>query len=276
MDRERNKENPFGRESVLQITTGKAGEDTYLKDLFFTAPFKVMTPFEKEGGKKEVMVLTASAGIMEGDAQRISIHMGAGTELSVTSQAFEKIHRMKDGFASRKTKIRIEKGSSLSYCPLPVIPFADSAFKNHTSIYLEDESSRLIYEEIVSCGRAARGERFRYRFYHSGIEAWCREKMIYRENIRYTPSIQPMEETGFFEGYSHMASLLFFHFNISEETENTLRRRIEGAKDAEGGITRTGAGDIAVRIFGNRAQRLQELCRKLRSEIQEISEKISD
>ena len=115
MDRESNKENPFGRESVLQITTGKTGKDTYLKDLFFTAPFKVMTPFEKEGGEKEVMVLTASAGIMEGDVQRISIHMGAGTELSVTSQAFEKIHRMKDGFASRKTEIRIEKGGFLSY-----------------------------------------------------------------------------------------------------------------------------------------------------------------
>lgn len=264
MIEEKNKENPFGQDSVLRIKTGREGRGTYLKELFFTAPFKVMTPFEREDGEKEVMVLTASAGIMEGDSQKISIHMGPETELSVTSQAFEKIHKMKEGFASRETQIQVEKGSFLSYCPLPVIPFADSAFKNDTKIFLEDESSRLIYEEVLSCGRAARGERFQYRFYHSLIQAWCKGQLMYRENVRFTPTSQPMEEMGMFEGCSHMASLIFFHIDISQEKEDHMRKYIDGLEDVWGGVTKTAAGDTAVRLFGNRAQRLQDVCGELK------------
>lgn len=72
---------------------------------------------------------------------------------------------MNNGCACRNTIIRIAGNSALRYRPLPVIPFGGSAFESRTAIELEDESSELIYEELLSCGRAACGERFAYRFF---------------------------------------------------------------------------------------------------------------
>ena len=72
------KENPFGRISTLHLTasvserSSQSGQaETYLKEMSFTAPYKVLSPFKREDGSIEVMILAVSAGIMEGDTQQI-------------------------------------------------------------------------------------------------------------------------------------------------------------------------------------------------------------
>lgn len=256
--------NSFGKTSSLGITAGcvevEGTPRTYLKELSFSAPFKVMSPFVQDHGGLQVMVLTASAGILEGDLQEIEIKTEPGARMECISQSFEKIHKMNQGRAQRHTSIQVGRDSLLLYRPLPTIPFAGSAFDSRTRIHLEDSSSRLIYQEILSCGRAARGERFDFRHYHSLVEARQEGHLIYRENCRFTPGLVPMNEVGFFEGYSHLASILFFHIAIEEGRLEEIRSILDVRKDICGGVTRTGAGDVVVRILGNQAQRLQEIC----------------
>ena len=69
------------------------------------------------------------------------------------SQAYEKIHKMENGFAQRSIEIEIDANSELIYNPLPVIPFKNSAFKNSLSVNLKDSSSKFILNEILTCGR---------------------------------------------------------------------------------------------------------------------------
>ena len=70
-------ENKFGKVSRVSICAGKKDGKTILEDVSFTAPYKIMTPFEKENGGIRVMPLCASAGIMSGDlAVRIFGHRG--------------------------------------------------------------------------------------------------------------------------------------------------------------------------------------------------------
>ena len=59
-------------ETVIQVTSlGKRIKGkTILEDVSFTAPYKIMTPFEKENSGIQVMPLCASAGIM---SLRVSI-----------------------------------------------------------------------------------------------------------------------------------------------------------------------------------------------------------
>ena len=256
--------NAFGRTSVLNISASAKEGKTYLKELGFTAPFKVMTPFEQENGGMKIMMLMASAGIMEGDVQEISICTERGASLECTSQSFEKIHKMGDGYAVRNIRLTVGAGSFLDYSPMPVIPFADSAFKASTDIVLEDDSSSLIWQEIMACGRAARGERFSYRFYHSGIRIWQQEKLLYREKCRFNPPETMMEGIGLFEGYSHMASLLLFHMGISDELLTRFREYVEGLPYVCGGVTRTASGDVAVRIFSNQAWEVEAVCSTLK------------
>ena len=65
---------------------------------------------------------------------------------------------MKQGSARRNARIRVAHGGIMDYGSQPVIPFAQSAFRSTLEAELEDESSLFLYQEVLSCGRAARGE----------------------------------------------------------------------------------------------------------------------
>lgn len=264
------KENPFGRISTLHLTasvserssqSGRA--ETYLKEMSFTAPYKVLSPFKREDGSIEVMILAVSAGIMEGDTQQIELETETGAVMECTSQSFEKIHKMNEGCAKRETQIRAADDSTLIYRPLPVIPFAQSDFVSRTEIHLAGVKSRMIYQEILSCGRSASGERFAYRRYDARIQVRREGKLIYRENCRFDPKCYEMEEVGMFEGHSHLANLLLFGIKIDEERKSQIREMFEDDPEICGGLSTTAYGDTVIRIFGDRAQKLQEICARI-------------
>ena len=180
-------ENKFGKISRLSIRTGSRDGKTILEDLSFTAPYKVMTPFPKEDGGISIMPLCASAGIMEGDVQEFTFQISEGSNLEFLSQSFDKVHKMKEGLARRSVTAEVKKNAVFCYYPQPVIPYAQSAFESDMKIHLEDESSRFFLMEIISCGRKASGERFRYRKYASKVSVWRSGSLIYRDNTRYEP-----------------------------------------------------------------------------------------
>ena len=209
-------ENKFGKTSVVKISSLLKEDEIILDDMYFTAPFKIMKPFKISKDTLSIMLLTASAGIMEGDVQEISILVGEGTKIEFLSQAYEKIHKMNDGNAKRLTKIKVEKKATLSYRPLPTIPFKDSSFINKIEVELEDNSSKLIMSDILSCGRVARGEEFEYSFYHNLVQIREKGKLIYRDNTMYDPKQMEMKAVGMYEGYSHLANMIFCNCNISQ------------------------------------------------------------
>lgn len=275
-------ENSFGTESRLSITAGRRGEKTVLEDCFFRAPFKIMKPFCPEGTEgMELMIMSVSAGILAGDSQEIQIEVKKGARLFLTTQSFEKVHKMEPGGrAFRNSRIRVENGGFLSYQPLPVIPFAGADFSGDTQILLEGPEAGLIYSEILSCGRAARGERFLYRRYQNRILVSCGDVPLYADNTIYLPrrqgmeekkeegglSFMDMEETGFYEGHTHLANLILLNLNLPENFINRVREILEeaGKRGIQGGVTETGSDGFAVKILGNQAQSLSYLLEEIR------------
>ena len=289
-------DNKFGKVSRISACAALKDGKTILEDLSFTAPYKIMTPFEKENGGIQIMPLCASAGIMAGDSQEFSYHVKEGADLEILSQSFEKIHKMDEGSASRTIEVQVDKNAALYYYPQPVIPFAQSAFDSKMTIHLEDETSKLFLLEIISCGRNAHEERFQYRRFSSKVLLYRGEKLIYRDNTRYEPDKMPMEGIGLYEGYTHMANLFLSKLcnrdnvdggketNIdgmdikkqmnSSETGRTSDRTAELQEkiwqildedsEIDGGVTRLTTGDLALRIFGHRAQKLQQIAEKIK------------
>ena len=289
-------DNKFGKISRISACAALKDGRTILEDLSFTAPYKIMMPFEKENGGIQIMPLCASAGIMAGDSQEFSYHVKEGADMEVLSQSFEKIHKMDEGSAARTIEVQVDKNATLYYYPQPVIPFAQSAFDSKMTIHLEDETSKLFLLEIISCGRNAHEERFQYRRFSSKVLLYRGEKLIYRDNTRYEPDKMPMEGIGLYEGYTHMANLFLSKLcnrdnvdggketNIdgmdikkqmnSSGTERTSDRTAELQEkiwqildedsEIDGGVTRLTTGDLALRIFGHRAQKLQQIAEKIK------------
>ncbi len=260
--------NQFGKTSEMRIKASARDGKTILEDVYFTAPYKIMKPFEKEDGSGgiSVMPLCASAGIMAGDVQKFDYAVGTGADLEILSQSFEKIHKMDDGSASREITIDVAAEGTLWYYPQPVIPFAGSAFDSKMEIRLADATSKLFLLDILSCGRSVSGERFAYRRFGSKVEIYRGEKLVYRDNTRYEPEKMPMEGLGMYEGYSHMANIFLTGGadGYTGELQEKIWGILEENPDCEGGVSQLASGDLAVRIFGNRAQVLQEIAEKIK------------
>lgn len=289
-------DNKFGKVSRISACAALKDGKTILEDLSFIAPYKIMTPFEKENGGIQIMPLCASAGIMAGDSQEFSYHVKEGADLEILSQSFEKIHKMDEGSASRTIEVQVDKNAALYYYPQPVIPFAQSAFDSKMTIHLEDETSKLFLLEIISCGRNAHEERFQYRRFSSKVLLYRGEKLIYRDNTRYEPDKMPMEGIGLYEGYTHMANLFLSKLCNRDNVDGGKETNIDGMdikkqmnssgtgrtsdrtaelqekiwqildedSEIDGGVTRLTTGDLALRIFGHRAQKLQQIAEKIK------------
>lgn len=267
--------NQFGKTSEMRIKASARDGKTILEDVYFTAPYKIMQPFEKEDGSGgiSVMPLCASAGIMAGDVQRFDYVVGPGADLEILSQSFEKIHKMDEGSACRQIHVDVAAGGTLYYNPQPVIPFAGSAFDSTMEIHLEDVTSKLFLLDILSCGRAISGERFAYRRFGSKVEIYRGEKLVYRDNTCYEPEKMPMESLGIYEGYSHMANIFLsgcvdkagaFDGGKTGELQEKIWGILEENPDCDGGVSQLASGDLAVRVFGNRAQILQGIAEKIK------------
>ena len=227
---ERQLVNQFGKVSRFAVHAEKREGRTILSDVSFTAPYKLMAPFERPDGGIQIMPLCASAGIMRGDRQEFSYEAGEGADLEVLSQSFEKIHRM--------------------------------AYDSETEIYLADRSSRLFWLEIICSGRIAHEEQFAFRRFSSLVRIYREGKLICRDNTRYEPDRMPMRGLGMYEGYTHLANIfLSASFgDLREPVWDMLERETE----CEGGVTLLPGGDLAVRIFGNRAQILEEAAERIK------------
>ena len=251
--------NAFGKTSKVFLKAENKNGKTILEDVHFTAPYKIMRPFEKKDGSIEVMLMAASAGIMEGDCQEFQFQIGHGAKVEFRSQSYEKIHQMKAGSARRSTRIEVQAGGEFYFHPQPVIPFADSAFDNRTSIFLEDESAAFFMSEILSAGRSARGEMFDYRFYKNLTEIRRGEKLIYRDNTQYVHSQMPMGELGMYEGYTHMLNIFVTRPAYAEEFVKLARGVLDSQEQIEAGITKLEDGDYVIRALGYRAQSLEKI-----------------
>lgn len=130
------------------------------------------------------------------------------------------------------------------------------AFISKTYIELADETAELIYEEIISCGRAACEERFLYRFYNNHLEIRCKGKLKYFDNTRYQPSEMNMEGFGMFEGYTHLMNLLLCNVSLSKGLKK-IKNYLEESGIC-GGVTKLDENWYCIKILGNSAQELQK------------------
>ncbi len=278
--------NQFGRISELKIVASqnKKGK-TFIKDSFFTSPFKIMKPFSRTDGGITVFQQTASAGIMAGDEQKHTFFVENGAILELVSQSFEKIFKMEDnGPAERKINSSVEHGGTLIYAPLPCMPFAGSNFFTRTKICLEDNSSKLVYQDCICAGRKASGELFDYKKYHNLIEIECAGNLVYRDNTlfegsdcgKFPEKKDFLKTAAMYGNYSHLGSMLIFNYNLKPlDIMNFLHIEKKLLYNAENigeikksaplvGITSTEGNGIAVRVLANSAEQVQQIFEKIK------------
>ena len=262
-----NEANAFGRISKLSLIIAPEK----IRELFFTAPYKILRPFHQHGFL-QIMVVKVSAGTMAGDRQEVRISLEDGAKAEFLSQSYEKIHRMDEGEAVRNGHIEVGRAATLFYAPLPVLPFADSAFINTFHIELADASSRLFYSDILACGRAARGEHFLYRLYRSRVRIYQSGELLYFDNLRFTPKDSSLDYAGLtqYEGYTHLGTYLLLNFPLKEDDLRAFVDGLAAVSDCQLGLTTFAPQSYCLKALASGSEPLVRLQNKLKEMLRSL------
>lgn len=230
--------------SRLSVELKYSNGRTVVSDSYFSAPFKLVSPFYDEDYAK-LMIMTASAGIMKGDFYDINIHSLPDTNALITDQSYAKIFNTRDGFAAQRLNIELEENAELIWIPKPVIPFENSSFKADAAISIK-ENSKLVISEILSCGRIGMGESFKFSFYKSRTAVSIGGKPVFLDNTRLCNGEADFSGIGFFENFTHIGFIYFHGYEKPEIISN---------KEISAFVTQAKCGYV-VRLMGNSADKL--------------------
>ncbi|MDR1877272.1 MAG: urease accessory protein UreD [Flavobacteriaceae bacterium] len=241
---------------TLDLTSSFKKGRTYLKDFYFTTPFRIVnTGIDKTDPCLYLTIMNSSPGMLDADCYDIHILTESGSRLQLQSQSYQRLFNMKKG-ASQKMEITMKRNSCFSYVPHPVVPHQNSIFKAFNVIYLEDDCEFLL-GEIITCGRKHSGEVFQYTHFQSKTEIFHHGKMILKDIILLQPKIVDPNTIGLAENYTHQATLLYQHTksNPTEGLVDTLHDMLQSEDDISLGISTVNNGFV-LRILGNGGEQL--------------------
>lgn len=250
--------------SKLNITAGYKRGGSFLKDCYFTRPFRVAN-ISEDPLDLNLMIMSSSPGLLDGDRHEISMEVESHARLVLQSQGYQRLYRMKTG-ASQHQQVQVQANASFQYIPHPVVPHTDSIFDSENRFDLEDQSE-LIYGEVLTCGRKHSGEIFCYKTYRNKTDIHHQGKLIYRDQLILEPSKQDPAAIGHFQGFTHSAS--FVYAFTGEKDWTGLKEKLLMIVDSEdrirGGLTRGGPHLLAGRFLGMGGESLWMLLKKLES-----------
>ncbi|MHA6263564.1 urease accessory protein UreD [Arenibacterium sp. CAU 1754] len=142
---------------VLRVSSKRAGNASVLDDLYQSGASKLLFPRTASPALTAVSLNTAG-GMTGGD--RFENHAKASTnsELTLTTQAAERIYRAQTGHEARiATDLRVSPGARLNWLPQETILFNQSALRRRLTAELATDAKLLMVEPIVF-GRTAMGE----------------------------------------------------------------------------------------------------------------------
>lgn len=163
---------------------------TFIKKLKTKSPILVQKALYNDftnPDKAHIYLMSSAGGMLQGDILNIDIHAKENTNAFVTTQAATKIYKAENRDCRQYINIFVDKDSFLEFLPKQIIPHKDSKFLQEVSISF-DNSSTLLYSEIVSAGRIAHGEKF--DFDSISMKFDCHDKegnILFSESSKFEP-----------------------------------------------------------------------------------------
>ena len=249
--------------SELKIGTGVRNGSPYLKESYYTNPFKLADVGAYRADKALcLMLMTASPGMLNGDDYRMTINVSTGARLQLQTQAYQRLYSMQTG-ARQQMTVEVGEEALFSYVPHPIVPHTDAVLEGHNRINLS-AGSRLIWGEILTCGRKLNGEVFRFRLFHNLTELRYQGKLILKDNLVIQPSRLNINEPGQMEGFTHQATLIYADTRQdAPPVAESLLELLADEPDIVYGVTQSAGPAIVLRMLGHGAEQLFNCVRRM-------------
>lgn len=253
-------------QSIFQVSVKQARGKTQLAESFVTAPFKLMV-LPNASSYLHLMQMSSSPGLLAGDCWKTRLHLQENTEVQLMTQAFTRVQSMNEGqWAEQETEFILEKNSRLVYLPHPLVLHKESAFKQKTTVTMQ-EGSRLIFGEIMAAGRVLNQEKFAFRQFSSLLQINVKGRPLVRDRIHWQPQQHELSVLGQMESFAYQGT--FVYLNLSQTAvdikilvEEIQQQYREHSEVFLGFSLLDGAG-FSARLLAHRADSIEAVFRHL-------------
>ena len=167
-------------------------------------------------GSRHAILINTAGGLAGGDEFQFDMVAESDAQLTVISQASERVYRTLGPMAKVTTTLKVEDNARLNWLPHETILFDGSALERNITIDLT-ATSRFIGLESVVLGREASGETIRSVFYR---DSWTirRDGKLLHKDIVAIDGLPPASKATLGAGRA-IASLVFVAPNADSYLE---------------------------------------------------------
>ena len=165
----------------------------------------------------EVVMINSSGGLTGGDRLDWSFRAGAGTTMTVTTQACEKVYAASSGVAEVHSALSVERSSRLNWLPQETILFNHSALSRAIDANLAYDAELLLCEPVL-LGREAMAETVTTGTFRDRWSIRRGGELIHAEQMAFGPDFSQTAKTAILNGARAFASVLL----IAREGETYL------------------------------------------------------
>lgn len=182
-----------------------------LADLYQRAPSRVLFPSVESGDPTQAVLLTTSGGLTGGDRLQTTVIAGADTQVTVTTQAAEKIYRacVDCGPAVIRMHVSVGAGAWAEWLAQETIVFDGASLDRRFSADLAPGAKLLAVESLVF-GRTAMQERFDAGFLHDAWRIRRDGRLIWADAMRLEGDVRAQQAAPFGFGTAVACSTLVY------------------------------------------------------------------
>ncbi|MGV3549688.1 urease accessory protein UreD [Rhizobium sp.] len=178
---------PQRAKGTARLATKLRDNATHIDVFYQEGAGKIRIP-ESFDGRMEAVLINTSGGLTGGDRIEWAVDAGKNTDVTLTTQACERIYKSSGGDAHVAARLTVAEGAALHWLPQETILFDQGALNRTLDADLAD-GAELIALEAILLGRKAMGEtvnegrlRDRWRIRRNG-------RLIHAEDLRFSGEI---------------------------------------------------------------------------------------
>ncbi|MDA8585457.1 urease accessory protein UreD [Rhodobacteraceae bacterium] len=192
---------------ALDVQSKQRGNLSCLEDFRCSGALRALFP--RSQSRLEAIMINTSGGLTSGDRLSLKSRAGAGSHLTLTTQAAERAYRAEGSVAKIVASLQVDADACLHWLPQEMILFDHCALERSMDIDLAP-SAQLLFVEPVIFGRSAMGETVETGHFSDRVRISRDGQPLYMDAIRLTGQIRAqLAATAVARGACAMASLVY-------------------------------------------------------------------
>jgi urease accessory protein len=230
-------------QGTARISTKALDGRTRIDRLYQQGAARIRVPDHPGRSDLEAVIINTAGGVTGGDDLTWQASAGAGTQLTVTTQACEKVYKAGQDTANVNVRLDVAAGATLNWLPQETILFDKARLSRTIEAHLDGNASLLLVEPVIF-GRRAMNETVHSGLWHDTWRIHHKGSLIHAENVRLSGEIaQTLDSIAGLHGHTALATLALVG-NHAEGKLDGARALMDGVPGCVGGASFWTVADV--------------------------------